>query len=55
MSTAIRELAEFVPLGSVSVREGARNVSATRSDEPIEAPAKTNSANYFELQYAWPE
>jgi hypothetical protein len=28
---------------------------ATRSDGPIEAPAKTNSANYFELRYAWPE
>ena len=29
--------------------------NATVSHEPVEAPARTNAANYFELRYAWPE
>jgi hypothetical protein len=29
--------------------------NATVSDEPVEAPARTNAASYFELRYAWPE
>ena len=29
--------------------------NATVSDEPVEAPARTNAAKYFELRYAWPE
>jgi len=29
--------------------------AATGTDGAIEVPANTNSANYFELRYAWPE
>jgi hypothetical protein len=29
--------------------------NATMSDEPVEAPARTNAASYFESRYAWPE
>jgi hypothetical protein len=29
--------------------------NATVSDEPVEVPARTNAASYFELRYAWPE
>jgi hypothetical protein len=45
------------PLGVEASPEEARlhKRNATVSDEPVEAPAKTYAANYFELRYAWPE